>query len=112
MTYDQWKTTDPRDYEPDYDSLHYDHDCGESFSIDHAGCAICDRCGETWWPNADEVAAYREREAEQDAWLRQRARREFWRKVTYPIRWPIFRLLERVWPRKAIRVLLDEEIPF
>ena len=27
-------------------------------------------------------------------------------------RWPIFRLLEKVWPRKSLSVLTDDEIPF
>ena len=109
-SYDDWKLRSPDDEYGYYDDTP-DHDCADTFSIVN-DTAICDCCGESWWPSAEEKAAWVERCAEQDAWLRRQRRREFWRKLTWPIRWPIFRLLEKVWPRKSLSVLTDDEIPF
>lgn len=106
MTYDQWKTTDPRDYEPE------DECCHEEANIDWEGRAHCCACGAVWAASKIEIDHQREQQAEYDTWCRQQERREFWRTLTLPIRWPIFRLLERVWPRKSLAALHDEEIPF
>lgn len=111
MTYDQWKCTDPRDYEYGYDDEAEDCPCDE-FEIDWEGLATCDRCSRCWRASTEEIKRDRELRSEYDAWSRKQERREFLRRLTYPIRWPIYRLLERIWPRKACRVLLDEEIPF
>lgn len=106
MTYDQWKCTDPRDYDPEDECL-----C-EDAELDWAGLFHCAGCGMVWRASAADIAHAREQAAEYDAWCRKQERREFLRRLTWPIRWPIFRLLERVWPRKALRVLTDDEIPF
>ena len=107
--YDAWKLQSPYDDEGPEDC----HDCSDSFRILTDGrTAECRVCGETWWANAEELDAKRNEIVEQQEWMRRRARREFWRRLTLPIRWPIFRLFERVWPRQACRVLDDSELPF
>ncbi|WFT94324.1 hypothetical protein QA633_39630 [Bradyrhizobium barranii] len=67
-------------------------------------------------PDCGEVDAELERQANYQDDVgreeRRRWRQEFWRKVIYPFRWPVFRLLERVRPHKALSVLHDDEIPF
>lgn len=119
MTYDQWKTRDPNepysDYDEDYDA---ERDCcHEHYEIDIlTGRAECDYCSRSWYMSAEEIDAEIERQASYHEGCereeRRQRRQEFWRKLTLPIRWPIFRLLERVWPRKALKVLADDEIPF
>ena len=104
MSYDQWKT------ESGY--LERDECCHEEYEIDMEGRAHCEMCSQTWWASEAEMAGQRERQIEYDSWCREEERREFWRKLTLPIRWPIFRLLEKVWPRKSLTVLTDDEIPF
>lgn len=120
MTYDQWKTRDPNDhgYYDDYDD--YDAEiecCHEHYEIDVCtGRAECDYCDKSWYLSAEEIDAELERQAnyhdDMEREERRQRRQEFWRKLTLPIRWPIFRLLERVWPRKSLSVLTDDEIPF
>lgn len=105
-SYDSWKLRSPYD-EYDHEECHH-HD----YEIDMAGIAHCETCGERWTATRAEIAAQRENLLEYDRWTRRQERREFWRKLTYPIRWPIFRLLDRVWPRQATRVLDDSEVPF
>lgn len=122
MTYDQWKTRDPNDTayyddddDDDYDAERYcEH---EDYDIDVCtGRASCNCCDHRWYLTSEEIDAELTRQANYyedcERWERQERRREFWRKVTLPIRWPIFRLLERVWPRKSLTVLTDDEIPF
>ena len=116
MTYDQWKTTDPRDYEDDeYDSaFECEH---EDYDIDVCtGRASCNCCDHRWYMTGEEIDAELDRQAtyheDCERWERQQRRREFWRKLTLPIRWPIFRLLDKIWPRKSLSVLDDSEIPF
>ena len=120
MTYDQWKTRDPNDndyydYDEDYDP---ERDCEhDDYDIDVClGRASCNCCSKTWYLTDAEVDAELDRQAtyheDCERWERQQRRREFWQKLTYPIRYPIFRLLERVWPRKSLSVLTDDEIPF
>jgi hypothetical protein len=104
MTYDQWKTQSGYDEREECEH--------EVFEIDMEGRAHCDACSATWWASKIEIDHQREQQAEYDTWCRQQERREFWRTLTLPIRWPIFRLLEKVWPRKSLSVLTDDEIPF
>lgn len=115
MTYDQWKTTDPADYYDDYDAeIECEH---EHYEIDVCmGRAECDYCSKSWYLTSEEIDAELDRQAtyheDCERWERQQRRRELWRKLTLPIRWPLFRLLERIWPRKSLVVLTDDEIPF
>jgi hypothetical protein len=104
--YDAWKLASPDDEFPEEECRH------EEFEINWEGRATCDRCGEHWWASQDEIAEQRERIREYDRWCIRQERREFLRRLTAPIRWPIYRLLERIWPRKSCAVLTDDEIPF
>lgn len=113
MTYDQWKTESGYDERDEYDDYDAEDECShEELDINWEGRATCDKCGESWWAYPNEIRAHREAQKEYDRWSRQQERREFWRKLTLPIRWAIFRLLERIWPRKSLSVLTDDEIPF
>jgi hypothetical protein len=108
MTYDDG-------YDEDYDA---ERDCEhDDVEIDTTvGRAYCQCCPKSWYVSAEEIDAELDRQIAWDEqcrlWGRQERRREFWRKLTLPIRWPIFRLLEKVWPRKSLTVLTDDEIPF
>jgi hypothetical protein len=104
MTYDQWKTDSGYD---ERDECYH-----EDFEPTWEGRAHCNQCGASWWMTPDEIAAERAHRIEYDRWCRQQERREFWKRITLPIRWPIYRLLERIWPRKSCSVLTDDEIPF
>jgi hypothetical protein len=44
--------------------------------------------------------------------MEREERRQWWRDRTYPVRMFFFRVLERIWPRKSINLLHDDEIPF
>lgn len=118
---DQWKTRSPDDerfqfYPYDYgeEEREPEDDCThEDYERDIlTGRATCNSCDHHWYLSDERVLADMGREAQYDEWQRRQDRREFWRRLSYPIRWPIFRVLERVWPRKACSVLLDDEIPF
>lgn len=110
MTYDQWKT---RETDYAYYCDESDEECAhEDFETDSEGRRSCCRCDHRWWPTKEEIETERRLQREHDKWQRRQVRREFWRKITYPIRWPIYRLLDKVWPRKSCSVLLDDEIPF
>jgi hypothetical protein len=115
MTYDQWKCTDPNepygDFDEDYDP---ERDCGhEHYEIDVCmGRAECEDCPKVWYLTDEQVMAELDRQANYWRDMAREKRRECWRKFTLLIRWPIFRMLECVWPRKACSVLRDEEIPF
>lgn len=104
--YDEWKLASPDGYHP------YDECFHEEVEIDWEGRAHCEHCRENWWASHDEIMHQREQQREYDAWCVRQERKEFLRRLTYPIRWPIFRLLERIWPRKSLSVLVDDEIPF
>lgn len=106
-SYDSWKLRSP-DEEYGY---YEDECCHEEFEIDWEGRARCAHCGESWWADGDEIARQREQQVEYDAWCAKNERREFLRRLTYWVRWPIFRLLDRIWPRKAHKVLTDDELP-
>jgi hypothetical protein len=111
MTYDQWKTTDPNDhgyydddeYDPELDCEHDDYDIDVCL-----GRASCNCCSKTWYLDNQQIDAELDRQANYHAECEREDcrqwRREFWRKVTLPIRWPVFRLLERLWPRKSLSV--------
>lgn len=88
--YDAWKLR-----EPDYYSYEEPPD----------RCADCGAEGECSPGCPTRIAASRVRR------LRM-ANRDLWRRMTFPIRWKIYRLLSRLWPRKACTVLHDDEIPF
>ena len=110
MAYDDWKLRAPED-EYDYEEEDpCDHEDAETDCID--GRVVCHRCGAQWYASAEELAAEHQRLVEYHEWEERERRREFWRKLTLPIRWPIFRFLEKVWPRKSLTVLTDDEIPF
>ena len=119
MTYDQWKTRDPNepfsynyeDYDPEWECEHDDYEIDILL-----GRASCNCCSKVWYLDAAQIEAEYDRQAryhdDMESEERRQRRRDFWRKVTLPIRWPIFRLLERIWPRKSLSVLTDDEIPF
>ncbi len=111
MSYDAWKTRSPDD-ECDYEREPEDDCSHEEYDIGWEGRALCDRCGYSWWASAEQLEDWHRHQREYAEWVEQEYRREFWRKLTYPIRWPFSRLLERIWPRKANSVLTDDEIPF
>lgn len=94
-----------------------DECCHENYDRDDlTGRANCNYCGHHWYMSNEQVLADIRREAEYDKQQRREARREFWRKLTHPIRLLIFRVASRIWPRKASKVLtsdeLDDELPF
>jgi hypothetical protein len=103
------------DYDDDYDS---ERECEhEHYEIDVClGRAYCECCSHSWYLSGEEIDAELDRQARYhedcERFERQHRRREFWRKVTLPIRWPIFRLMEKVWPRRSLVILTDDEIPF
>jgi hypothetical protein len=108
MTYDQWKCSDPN--EPYYDEPECDHEEYESDIL--TGRAECCRCGYYWYQTTEEIERDIERQARYQKDMDRENRRQWWRDKTYPVRMFFFRLLERVWPRKALSVLHDDEIPF
>lgn len=105
-SYDAWKLASPDD---DRDDV-CDHDDYEVDILE--GRARCNRCPESWYVSEEEVCAKIKHQAAYDDYCERENRREFWRRLTYPLRWPIYRILERIWPRKSVNVLYDEEIPF
>ncbi len=114
--YDAWKTQsgyDDRDTFPSYDDEPEDECDHEEYETDIlTGRAECCKCPHSWYVTPEQEAAERERIREYAEWERRQQRREFWRRLTYPVRWPVYRVLNRIWPRKACRVLTDDEIPF
>lgn len=108
-SYDAWKLASPDD---DCDDECYHED----FEIDLEGRAYCNSCDHRWWASEADVLSFRCANEAYDEHCRRAERRErwaeLWRKFTLIFRWPIFRLLGRIWPRKACAVLRDDEIPF
>lgn len=98
-------------YDPSSDCEHDDYDIDVCM-----GRASCNCCSKVWYLDSSEIDAELDRQAnyqeECEREDRRQRRHEFWRRLTLPIRWPIFRLLERVWPRRSLSVLTDDEIPF
>ncbi len=107
-SYDEWKLRSPYD---DYDE---DPECDhENYEIDVCtGRASCDQCSHYWYLSSEDIDAECERQARYQDDMDREERRRWWRDRTYPVRMFFFRILERVWPRKAHKVLDDEEIPF
>ena len=104
-SYDAWKLASPDD--------EYDEECvHEDYEINWEGRAYCNACGDSWWASSEEITAQRIQQREYDAWCRKQERHERWRRLTHWVRWPLYRLLERIWPRKSCVVLYDDEIPF
>lgn len=94
-----------------------DEECShEDYEINWEGRARCDRCGEAWWPSANEIAAFRDLEASYDAHCRREERKQWWRdqweRIARPWRWFRYRLWMPLSPRRAVRCLKDDEIPF
>lgn len=116
MTYDQWKTDpDPYGhYSYDYEHEEPEDECAhEYYERDIlTGLATCENCDHRWYLSNEQVRADMARETEYAKWQRRERRREYWRDLTYPIRFRTYRLLSRIWPRKACSVLVDDEIPF
>lgn len=97
MTYDQWKCTDPREFEPEPEECPH-----EGSHVDWQGQAHCDRCGATWWASQEETAAYQNLVREHDVWCRRMEFRDRWFGWWDRLRWP--------WPRR--KPLLDDDLPF
>lgn len=103
MTYDQWKTTDPRDYEPE--------ECEHAFfEIDWNGRAHCDSCLHGWWASADEIEAQRSHEAEYAQWVADQERWTYRLREWLRGRW--FRIRFRWETRHWAKLSDDDEIPF
>ena len=95
------------DYDPLLDCEH------ENYEIDvltHR--AECDQCSHSWYLTSEEIDRELDRQANYYDDMMREERRQRWRDLTYPIRMFFFRVLERVWLRKAGSVLHDDEIPF
>lgn len=111
--YDAWKLASPDDEQSYYDEDERAECRHEDREATTDGRVICSDCGfEVWWMTLDDLKAVHD---EAVAWERRERRREFWRRIsrlTLPIRWPIYRVLNRIWPRRATVVLTDDEIPF
>lgn len=85
----------------------------EDYDVDIlSGRASCNNCLAHWYVDQEEVERQIEHQRRYSDWEERENRWEFWRKLTHPVRWPIYRLLERIWPRKSCSVLTDDEIPF
>lgn len=102
-SYDAWKLASPDD-DDECDHDDYDVDILDG----RCRCA----CGYSWYATNEQVLAESERQREYSEWEERTSRREFWRRLTYPIRWLIHLLLEKVWSRKSHVVITDDEIPF
>jgi hypothetical protein len=109
--------SDTDDRDEDYDS-YYDYD--ESLDCEHehyeidvcTGLAECDQCPHSWYLTSEEVDRELDRQANYFEDMEREERQQRWRNITYPIRMFFFRILDRVWPRKALNVLHDDELPF
>jgi len=90
-----------------------DPECGhEEYDVDILDWECRCTCGHHWPASEDQVNAEIEFMRNSDVNIERENRRQWWRDKTYPVRMFFFRLLERVWPRKAINLLHDDEIPF
>lgn len=98
MTYDQWKCTDPREYEPEPEECW----C-EDYDEDWEGRCTCGRCGRIWYKTAADIKADAEREAAFERYIRRTEWKDW---LLFP--WRRFRAW--AFPRKASA--LDDDIPF
>ena len=94
-----------------------DEECyHENYEIDLEGRFRCNSCLEVHWATEDEIAAFRYADLDYDEECRREERRERWRerwrRLTFRIRWPLARLLERISPRAARKLFHDDEVPF
>lgn len=110
--YDAWKLASPDDDGAEADYCEHDE-----YDIDILeGRATCSSCGEHWDVSTDELEAELYRLAYYEADFEREMRRQWWRdffaRITHPVRWPIYRLLQWLRFRKSHAVLLDDEIPF
>lgn len=108
--YDAWRTRSPDDELYRYG--HYDEDVEREEECTHeeyeqdpvTGSSECCFCGRLF--SKDETDALERRRRERNARIRREARREWWRQKTYTVRWVMYRILNRIWPRKS------HELPF
>jgi hypothetical protein len=105
-SYDEWKLRSPYDDEPE---LECERDNVDIDILD--GRCRC-VCGASWPATDADIRSQFDHEREYDEYAAREQRRERWLRLTHWFRWPLFRLLEKVWPRKALKVLGDDEIPF
>lgn len=93
----------------------------EAYDINIKGTAICEDCGERWWPSESEIAHYRCLNATYDAWCHREERRQWWRDqwqriwmLFSPMRLWLWETLHRLgWRRTANRCLsIHDKIPF
>lgn len=115
MTYDQWKTDSGHDELDEYDDYDAERECDhDQYEIDILiGRAECCMCPHSWYVSSEDVSREIERQARYQEDMEREERRQWWRDRTYPVRMFFFRVLERVWPQKAISLTLhDDEIPF
>jgi hypothetical protein len=97
---DDWE--DPRD--------HCEHD---QYEIDIlTGRAECDMCSHSWRVTDAQMRREIELQSKYYDDMERMERRQWWRDRTYPVRMFLHRLLAKVWPRKSLSVLHDDEIPF
>lgn len=96
MTYDQWKCTDPREYEPE------ECDCAD-YDQDWEGRCTCGRCGRIWYKTAADLKADAEHEEAFERYIR---RKEWSDWLLFPWR----RLRARLFPRKPSAIY--DDIPF
>ncbi len=114
MTYDQWKTDSGYDERDEYDDYDAERDCEhENYEIDVCtGRAECDQCSHSWYLSSEDVDRELDRQARYQDDMDHENRRQWWRDRTYPVRMFLHRVLMRVWPRKSLSVLHDDEVPF
>lgn len=118
--YDAWKLLSPDDdygWHPDdgpeaSNDCEMEDGCGVINEIRDDGTVVCPCGGHSWRAHPEDVYQFLQEKAENERYDRQQRRREFWRRLTYPIRWRLWRLFGRIWPRKAIRLLDHDDIPF
>jgi hypothetical protein len=113
-SYDSWKLQSPYDDWDDGEEYDAERDCEhEHYEIDICtGRAEFDYCPHSWYMTSEEIDAELDRQARYYDDMEREERRQWWRDKTYPVRMFVFRILERIWPRRAHKVLDDSELPF
>jgi hypothetical protein len=112
--YDAWKLRSPYDDCDDSEEYDAERDCDhDDYEIDIlTGRAECCMCPHSWYVTSEDVSREIERQARYYDDMEREERRQWWRDKTYPVRMFVFRILERIWPRKSCSILNDDEIPF